>query len=157
MPGGGGPSLEGNACATDTRRLTRHAGALPRRTTYHFSSASANSATFVVTQANFDRHSLCIAIIGSTREARQAGRRDAPIDTSASSKSAAEKLNTSSGLTSNKRLESKRLRNSAPMTPTNEPRVVSTALPRKTYDMTRPRVAPSAIRIPNSRVLCEVA
>jgi len=110
MPGRAGTRLEANACATDTRRLTRLRRSFAKANRVSLNSAYANSATFVVTQANFDRHSLCIAIIGSTREARQAGRRDAPIDTSASSKSAAEKLNTSSGLTSNKRLESKRLK-----------------------------------------------
>src|SRR5690349_23925258 len=108
-------------------------------------------------QREFDRHSLCIAIIGSTREARQAGRSDAPIDTSARRETPAEKLNMSRRFISNNKLENKRVKNTAPKTPINEPRIVRTTLPRKTYDMTRPRVAPSAIRIPNSRALCEVA
>src|SRR5207302_10904429 len=86
-----------------------------------------------------DRHSLCIAIIGSTREARQAGRRDAPIDTSARSATPAEKLKMSRGFISNKKRENKRDKNTAPKTPINDPRDVRTTLPRKTYDMTCPR------------------
>ena len=35
MPGRAGTRLEANACATDTRRLTRYAGALRRQTAYH--------------------------------------------------------------------------------------------------------------------------
>src|SRR6516165_7086179 len=95
-------------------------------------------------------HSLCIAIIGSTRAARQAGSREAPIETNASSVTAAEKLSRSSGLTSNNRLESERVRNNEPTIPTTDPSAVRTALLRSTWETTRPRVAPSAIRIPNS-------
>src|SRR5262245_13527293 len=101
-------------------------------------------------------HSLCITIIGSTRAARQAGRREAPIETNASSVIAAEKLNRSSGLTSNNRLENERVRNNELTIPTTDPSAVRTALRRSTWETTRPRVAPSAIRIPNSRALCEV-
>ena len=75
----------------------------------------------------FDHHSLCIAMIGSTREARQVGRRDAP---SARRETQAEKLNMSRGFIN--KLENKPVKNTAPKTPINEPRVVRITLPRKT-------------------------
>ena len=123
----------------------------PFRDDSRYCCLNANSADYA--SKRHRAYSLCIATIGSAREARHAGRRDAPIDMNASSATAAEKLNTSSGLISNKRLPSDRVRSKAPRTPTMVPIAVSTTLPCKTCEMTRPRVAPSAIRIPNSRAL----
>ena len=96
-------------------------------------------------------------MIGSTREARQAGTKQANTDTTASTATAAEKLNTSSGLTSNSRFERDRVAINAPPIPTAEPSTVRIAPSRDTWEMTLPRVAPSAIRTPNSRVRCDVA
>jgi len=95
--------------------------------------------------------------MGSTREAFHAGNRQAQIENTTRVPTAAQKLNRSSGLTSNNKFESDLVTASAPAIQKIEPTAISARPSRKTLAITRARVAPSAIRIPNSRVRCEVA
>src|SRR5439155_23059322 len=101
------------------------------------------------------RHSSDSARTGSMRVARRAGRYAASVPTAASTTAAARNVAGSAGCTPNSRPPSRRASAAAPTAPSRMASPVRASARPTTSLVTRPEAAPSAMRMPISRVRWE--